>query len=191
MNRRRAGFKKTKRLFVLSTEGAETEPIYFQEFRPGRDGGFRLKILGNPTHKSNPVDVVQRLIEYERRERPGSDTEYWAIIDRDSWQETDLRAAYDLVSARKNYHMAMSNPCFELWLWLHLRPNRPFSDRHDCLRNLQREWPAFSKNDYEVAELVPLVSVACERAESITQSTADWLREQGTEVSRLVRKLMV
>jgi len=58
---RRSAFKKTKRLFVVATEGAETEPIYFQEFHPGRDGGFRLRILGNPKHKSRPVEVVQRI----------------------------------------------------------------------------------------------------------------------------------
>lgn len=189
MNRRRAGFKKTKRLYVLSTEGAETEPIYFQEFRPGRDGNFRVKILGNPNHKSNPVDVVQRLIEYERRERPGGNTEYWAIIDRDAWPEADLHAAYDLARGRKNYHVAMSNPCFELWLWLHLRPNRPFADRHDCQRSLEREWPAFSKNDYPAAELLASINTACERAENTTTSGTDWLRAQGTEVFKLVRKL--
>ena len=85
----------------------------------------------------------------------------------------------------------MSNPCFELWLWLHLRPNRPFTDRHDCQRSLEREWPAFSKNDYPAAELMPLTRSACERAEGITGITADWLRAQGTEVFRLVRKLAI
>lgn len=187
---RRTGFKKTKRLYVISTEGAETEPIYFQEFRPGRDGSFRLKILGNPNHKSNPVDVVQRLIEYERRERPGPNTEYWAVIDRDAWQDADLRGAYDLVRSRKNYHVAMSDPCFELWLWLHLRPNRPFTDRHDCQRSLEREWPEFSKSDYPAGILMPLAQVACERAEKLTESTSEWLRSQGTEVSKFVRRLL-
>lgn len=187
---RRAGFKKTKRLYVISTEGAETEPIYFQEFRPGRDGGFRLKILGNPNHKSNPADVVQRLIEYERRERPGPKTEYWAIIDRDAWQEADLRAAYDLASERKNYHIAMSNPCFELWLWLHRRPSRPFTDRHDCQRSLEREWPGFSKSSYDASDLMPLVSLACERAEALLEDAGPWPQAQGSHVFRLVRQLI-
>lgn len=189
MKGRPVRFKKTKRLFVISTEGAETEPIYFQEFRPGRDGHFRLKILGNPNHKSNPVDVVQRLTDYERRERPGGDTEYWAIIDRDAWQEADLRAAFDLARERKNYHIAMSNPCFELWLWLHLKPNRPFNDRYDCQRSLETEWPGFSKSYYDAASLIPNVSLACERAESLPESKTEWPTSQRTEVFRLVRRL--
>ena len=189
MKNRRAGFKKTKRLYVISTEGAETEPIYFQEFHPGRNGGFRIKILGNPNHKPKPLDVVQRLIDYERRERPGANTEYWAIVDRDVWQDSELCEAYDLARSRKNYHIAMSNPCFELWLWLHLRPNRAFFDRHDCQRSLEREWPAFSKSNYPASELMSRVVEACERAENATEIGDTWLREQGTGVFRLVRLL--
>jgi len=187
MNRRQVGFKKTKRLYVISTEGAETEPIYFQEFRPGRDAHFRLKILGNPNHKSNPVDVVQRLLAYERRERPGPNTEYWAIIDRDAWQEADLRSAYDLARERKDYHVAMSNPCFELWLWLHRRENREFADRHDCQRSLECEWPGYSKNNYDAGALLPLARQACDRAENLAVHGQLWPHCQGTDVFRLVR----
>ena len=190
MKGRPVRFKKTKRLFVISTEGAETEPIYFQAFRPGRDGHFRLKILGNPNHKSNPVDVVQRLVEYERRERPGANTEYWAIIDRDAWDDADLRSAFALARERKNYHIAMSNPCFELWIWLHLRPNRSFADRHDCQRSLEREWPEFSKNCYDAASLIPKVLLACERAEGLASPDEAWPVAQGTDVFRLSRRLM-
>lgn len=186
---RRVGFKKTKRLYVVSTEGAETEPIYFQEFRPSRDSVFRLKILGNPAHKSAPIEVVQRLLEYERRERPGRNTEYWAIIDRNAWSDADLRGAYKLQDGRPHFYIAMSHPCFELWLWLHLRPNRPFNDRHDCQRRLEREWLQFSKGAYPAAELLPHVVTACSRAEEITEPFSGVLQSQGTQVFELVRRL--
>lgn len=90
MRGRRSGFKKTKRLFVVASEGAETERIYFLPFKPGRDGGFRLKVLPNPNHKSRPRDVLQRLIDYERRKLEGPNTEYWAVIDRDAWSAAEL-----------------------------------------------------------------------------------------------------
>lgn len=188
---RRGGFKKTKRLYVISTEGAETEPIYFQEFRPSRESSFRLKILGNPTHKAHPLEVVKRLIEYERRERPGRNTEYWAIVDRNAWPELDLCAAYELANARPRFHIAMSNPCFELWLWLHLRPNRPFNDRHDCQRQLEREWFQFSKSRYPAADLMQEVLKACNRAEAITNPRSGILRSQGTQVFVLVQALLL
>lgn len=186
---RRAGFKRTKRLYVVSTEGAQTEPIYLQEFRPSRDSTFRLKILGSPAHKSHPVDVVQRLLDFERRERPGEDTEYWAIIDRNAWTLTDLSIAYELTHDRPSYNIAMSYPCFELWLWLHIRPNRPFNDRVDCQRQLEREWLQFSKNAYPARELMQDVPTACGRAAEITDAVSGILSSQGTQVFELVRRL--
>lgn len=190
MRARRSAFKKTKRLFVVATEGAETEPIYFQEFHPGRDGSFRLKILGNPKHKSRPVEVVQRLMEYEKRERPGADTEYWAVVDRDAWPESELREASELITARNGYHLAMSNPCFELWLWLHLRPNRSFSDRHDCQRALAREWPDYAKSSYDASILMPHVPDAISRAGELDDRPDDpWPEQQATRVYQLVEKL--
>jgi len=187
---RREGFKKTKRVIVLSMEGTETEPIYFSEFHPGRDGGFRLKLLGNPNHKSRPLDVLQRLLDYERRERPGPNTEYWAVIDRDAWSEDELDEVSREIAKRENYHLALSNPCFELWLWLHLKPNRPFSDRHDCQRCLCREWPEFAKGNYDAAMLMPHVLRACERAKELDVTPdAKWPDEQATWVYRLVERL--
>ena len=71
------------------------------------------------------------------------------------------------------------NTAIELWLWLHLKPNRPFADRHDCQRSLIREWPDFAKGDYDAAKLMPQVLQACERAKELdTQPEAKWPDQQ-------------
>lgn len=189
--KRRSAFKMTKRLFVIATEGRETEPRYFAEFNPERNGSFRLKILPNLQHKPSPLEVVKRLLEYQAQHRPGPDTEYWAVIDRDAWTEDELRKARDLISQQVEHHLALSNPCFELWLWLHSHPNRPFADRHDCQRSLRRECRWFrDKSDYDIAELMPHVGDACSRARAIDdEPDSPWPRHQGTRVYRLVEKL--
>ena len=83
----------------------------------------------------------------------------------------------------------MSYPCFELWLWLHIRPNRPFNDRGDCQRQLEREWLQFSKNAYPAGALMPNARMACDRAAEITAPVTGILSSQGTQVFELVRKL--
>lgn len=187
---RRSAFKKTKRLYVISTEGAKTEQIYFSELHPGRNGNFRLKILGNPNHKSRPIEVLNRLLEYERCERPGPNTEYWAIIDRDSWSEYELNDVSRRIRERSNYNLAMSNPCFELWLWLHLKPNRPFFDRHDCQSKLSQIWPEFTKGDYDATEILHLITTACDRAkECDVEATSLWPRNQTSHIYKLIEKL--
>lgn len=193
MTYRRSAFKKTKRLFVIAAEGDETEPLYFGAFQPGRDGHFRLKVLDNPKHKTSPLKVVERLIDYERLYRPGSDTEYWAVVDRDTWSEKELVAACAQIRQRNGYNLALSSPCFELWMWLHLFPNRPFADRHDCCRSLVREWRGFhSKSDFDVAAWVTAerIANACRQARELdTDPSTPWPCGQATRVYRLIEKL--
>ena len=190
MMSRREAFKMTKRLFVIAAEEGEPTQAYFSIFRSGQRGRYRLKLLNNTTSKSRPSEVLQRLIDYERSERPGPNTEYWAVIDRDEWSAAELDDVSREIAKRENYHLALSNPCFELWLWLHLKPNRPFADRHDCQRSLCREWPAFAKGDYDASKLMPMVLQACERARDLdAQPDAKWPEEQATWVYRLVERL--
>jgi RloB-like protein len=94
------------------------------------------------------------------------------------------------IAKRRNYYLAMSNPCFELWIWLHLRPNRAFADRHDCQRQLERAWAGYSKGDYDAASLMPFVAIACERATSEDQHPdRQWPLSQATRVYKLVERL--
>jgi len=190
--RRKTGFRKTKRLFVVSTEGAETEPTYLSLFAPGREGNFRLKVLGNPAHKTKPTEVVGRLIAFEKKEKPGPNTEYWALIDRDAWTEEELAEAFAMVKERKNYFIALSNPCFEFWLFLHHRNPEEFHDRHYCQQRLQEIWPEYDKAAFDPQELASSVDIAIERASLIADNAPaeeSWPQKQGTHVFRLIEKL--
>jgi len=190
MLRRRSAFKEPKRLFVISTEGERTEPIYFQEFNPGRDGGFRVHLLPTQRGKSRPREVLERLIQYEKQNRPGPNTEYWAVLDRDAWSNAELDEVAARVDARSNYHLALSNPCFELWLWLHWRTNRPFADRKECQKMLEREWPEFSKGNYDAAALMNMLPMAEKRAREADEDPEPlWPEEQATRVYRLTERL--
>ncbi|MCB1098863.1 MAG: RloB domain-containing protein [Verrucomicrobiae bacterium] len=188
---RKTSFRKQKRLYVVSTEGAQTEPTYLGLFTPGRDGEFRLRIIGNPKHESAPVHVVQRLFDFEKANKPGTNTEYWALIDRDSWDETALSEANRMVRTRDNFHLAMSNPCFELWLYLHLRENKMFADRRDCLRSLGEIWPEYKKSGYDPGYVRDGIADAIRRAKDLEEDAPGgepWPTGQGTHVYRLIEK---
>lgn len=50
--------------------------------------------------------------------------EFWLVIDRDDWSEVhniDFDALYEECAKEKNFYIALSNPCFEIWLIFHLR----------------------------------------------------------------------
>ncbi len=113
------------------------------------------------------------------------------IIDRDAWPEKELddtcRAAHD-----SGFNIALSNPCFEIWLYLHFRDPCFFNDRHDCQRRLADVLPGYTpekKGKYDVDALLPGVTDAIRRAKGLDQKPDDlWPRDHGSRVYKLVEK---
>ncbi len=193
---RRVGFRLTKKLFLIASEGAETEPCYFEELklRVSRDSIIRLKWVANPKHKSHPKAVLKRLRAAAKDEGTKLGDELWLIIDRDAWNEADLDEVCN--DAKKHgFHVALSNPCFELWLYLHHQDNRHFIDRHQCQRelgNVCKSYATHGKSGYDAKSLVAEIDKAIIRAKKLDARPHDpWPRTQATRVYLLVEKLLV
>lgn len=187
---RRREFRRTKKVYALAMEGAATEPLYFAQLKPPRDAAINLVQINNPNHKSKPADVLKRLDAWAKKNGLRSTDEGWILIDRDNWLEADLDAVCATATAQ-GYHVAMSNPCFELWLWLHLHDNRPFVNRHVCQRNLGAVLVGYEKGAYDAESLVASADKAIERAKKLDANPhLPWPKTQCTRVYRLVEKLL-
>lgn len=189
--RRRGDFENPKRFIVIAMEGAETEPRYFNELKPSRESVVQIKLVPNPNHKSSPKEVFQRLKNafkaYSRQD------EGWLVIDRDAHLEAELVTVHR--DAREaGFKIAMSNPCFELWLYFHLRDPRPFNDRHDCQRRLAEVLPDYSpdsKGKYDARKLLVGLNQAIRRAKNTdTDSQDTWPRHQATRVYQLIERIL-
>ncbi len=188
---RRSGFRKTKPVYVVAMEGARTEPIYFYALKPGREAAVRLILVGDGGHKSSPSAVLARLRDWARKNGLQKSDEAWLVIDRDVFPEEELDAVCTEAHAY-GYHVALSNPCFELWLWLHVENNRPFVNRHHCQHELKVALPGYAKGDYNAASLIEAgVANAIQRAQALDVTPhAPWPKHQSTRVFRLVQKLL-
>jgi hypothetical protein len=109
------------RLFVIATEDTYAPSQYFGLF-----GGMspRVKIVVSETtdNRSSPGHVVDRLLRYRDAEELNDDDRLWALIDTDHWIEPNHKPQLleALKRAKENrITVAMSNPCFDLWLLLH------------------------------------------------------------------------
>ncbi len=86
---------------------------------------------------------------------------------------------------------AVSNPCFELWLWLHLRDNRGFTDRQQLKRELKRIMPDFDGSSYDAAVFIATAADAVARARQLEQNPQHaWPRNQSTRLYLLVEKIL-
>jgi len=184
---RKMAFRKPKKFFYVATEGDKTEPHYLSMFKPHREAGIQIKVLPS-RDKSSPEEVLTRLIVHLKQNWRNGD-EAWLLIDRDAWPEQTINTVCR-EAKKKNYFVAVSNPCFELWLYLHLKDNRLFSTRQDCQKELQKIFFGYSKADFDLSLLRPRVTDAIRRAQSLDENLSDpWPQKQGTRVYQLIQKL--
>ncbi len=120
---RKSGTREQKRRFVIAVEGEETEYAYFNELidkQIGKNPRLQVEILPTIDGASSPVAVLQRLHEKINVGVYCPEDSFWIVIDKDKWQGKQL-GTITRESRKKNYKIAMSYPCFELWLLLHLK----------------------------------------------------------------------
>jgi hypothetical protein len=128
LRRRPARFDPRPRILILC-EGKVTEPSYFRDFQHQEKN--RLVDVVIDDEGGVPKTLVERAVarrkEAEREARLQKDKylrydEVWCVFDIDSHPNLpDARQ-----QARANgIELAISNPCFELWLLLHFQGNCP------------------------------------------------------------------
>lgn len=190
-NARRAHFRNPKKFFIVATEGEKTEKLYLDEFKPSRDAVLQVKVLENKQHKTRPKECLERLKSYEAKYQLGPEDELWLMIDRDSWEEAELNEVAAEIAKNPKFHLALSNSCFELWLYLHLADNRPFDHRDKLPPALAKILGRYDKADYDVERIVKGVDAAIARAEKLdTPPQNPWPKNQGTHVYRLMKKIL-
>jgi hypothetical protein len=183
-------FREPKKFFIIATEGECTEEIYFNAFKPGRDSKIQLKVLPTKQGHSNPKEVLARLHKYEREIGTGLSDELWVVIDRDNWEANDLNTVAAEIAKHSKYNLALSNPCFELWLVLHFQDSSG-QDSKGLEAILKKQLGRYDKSYYDVDTLITVVGEAIKRAERIdADKQALWPRNYGTRVYRLVTKLI-
>lgn len=210
---REGGFLEAEKMFVLSYEGKISEKKYFEDFRKSElfndSGLIEVISLKRPTNRGSDPISVKKLLQEAKKEYQFKDTdEFWLIIDRDDWEEIHNHKFDKLVEDCKkenNFFLAMSNPCFEIWLILHLKDINEF-DEEEKGRIMANAKISNSKNyiDTVLSEIqgrgynkrpnpqifLPLTKTAIGRAKEIDIENQDYPKQLGTHIYKLIEKLM-
>lgn len=190
---RQRGFLKRRHVIAIACEGAATERIYFEELKPGRDAFVQLVPVPRAGHKSHPRDVLGDLVRWAAKHGLRGRGEGWIVIDREDEANRSTQVLDEVCAeaARHGFMAAVSNPCFELWLWLHLRDNRGFIDRQQLKRELKKIMPDFDGSSYDAAAFIATAADAVARARQLEQNPQhSWPRNQSTRLYLLVEKIL-
>ena len=121
---RKAKDLKPRKIFIF-TEGSVTEQIYFKKFIDYfKISQASVQVIDRASSKSSPKAVLDYVIEFEQQRKQLEPVlykryEYWLVIDYDKWG-TNLITSIKKAE-RRNYYIALSRPCFEIWFLLHYR----------------------------------------------------------------------
>lgn len=153
--------------YVIFCEGEITEPQYLAAFArlPTVRAIATLDVRGMGY---DPRRLVEECKEQKRQDRAkGPDpTQYWCVFDVEApTQHARLLEATQMASAN-DIRVAVSNPCFELWLLLHHEDHRKWVDNDQCRAQL-RKHDASRGRGLDGNAYMQLLSEALKRAKQL------------------------
>jgi hypothetical protein len=193
---RQDGAYRDSRLFVIATEDTHAPKHYFEEnFRSPR---IHVVTLTTKDGLSSPDHVIRRIDEYREEFELKDGDVLWLMLDTDHWVKANHVKNFDRVcreAGQKNYQLAHSNPCFEIWLLLHLEDiaaDQEFRRSDDVIRRLKRKLGGYDKGSRATIRFPSkAIAAAVARAKKLdTSPTERWPQKPGTHVYKIVEKLL-
>lgn len=118
--------------FLIVTEGTVTEPVYFESLRQSMELP-QVKVKVMPGDASDPRHVIRSAAQEVKnlarlaKRKCTSLTELesydhiWAVIDTDVAEREGFWNEVIQLAEASSVQLARSTPCFEYWLYLHLK----------------------------------------------------------------------
>ncbi|XRQ08580.1 RloB family protein [Actinomadura welshii] len=162
--KRTPGKRPELRTIVVFCEGSNSEPEYVRALKqlPHIAKNTALELRVHP-ERSVPLPLVRMAVQQKRD--PEVD-ECWCIFDVE-WPENHPNLLEAKALAESNdVNLAISNPCFELWLILHFKDHHAFinttpAERLSCTLDNR------SGKSIDAAMYMPLRKEAARRAERL------------------------
>ena len=193
---RRNAYREPRRRILILCEGTLTEPQYFDDFRRYEHNPLVDVVIDD--EGGSPKTLVERAAsrkkKAEREAKRFRDEnlkydEVWCVYDVDIHPK--LADAFQ--QARDNgIELAVSNPCFELWLLLHFAEQTAYIERHKVQTLLRQHLAGYKKRgDFE--KLKSGYTDAVKRAELLKkrcEENGDKGGNPSTEVYRLTERIL-
>lgn len=186
---RKLGHRRYRKIYVIATEGACTEPQYFNMFN-GPEATILVECL-RAKNQSASEQVLKRMKQRLAAERLQKQDEAWLVVDKDSWDDNQLQKLYQWSTGDMRYGLAVSTPAFEYWLLLHFEDGKGVANLRECRDRLKSHLPQFDKSHVEVHKLENGTRDAIRRAKMRDQTGKQkWPNTCGSTVYRLVELLV-
>lgn len=170
--KRKQATRRIKDVCYVICEGC-TEEDYLNMNAIRDNLNCALKLVRRHPGQSDPASLVRimskRLKEVDFRKHDSA----WIAMDIDEWTDEQIGKAITWDRSDERFHLAISNPKFELFLAMHYGPAKGCLTSSSIDARLKTEWPDYSKripaNKFSLPEIRNAVNHASQR-ERIDQS---------------------
>lgn len=201
--------EEKQKIIVLAFEGNETEQIYFEDFMSDEQFNeelIYLHLLKRPKTDTNsaPNHVFNKLKKEAKDEYNfASDDELWMIIDKDRWK--NIPAIIELSKKQENIFVAVSNPCFEFWILLHIKDYKTLTaqeikdlSKNAKVTNKKRYIDVFlgnlldggyNKTNPKPERYLDKIDYAIAQAEQLDEKNSEFPKNLGSHIYKLMKKI--
>ncbi len=186
---RRALNKPRRKRVVIICEGARTETDYFRHLKREWKRRFKkvdeyvsIEIVGPKAAGGNePKNLIEHAIQTQRetestRRMWEKGSQIWCVFDVEAEGRRENLINSVNNAKRQHIQLAISNPCFELWLYLHFQYcETAFPDGRSMMRALLECWPEYEKNAGEFSALDELRGEAVRNADRLRKEVCKTL----------------
>lgn len=179
---RRKPYRQPAARVLVVCGGVTTEPEYFEGMRKSYRNAA-VKIVVKKSGKA-PEDLVELAMAI-RDQNVESFDEVWCVFDLDDFDVTPAV----VLAGRAGIHLAISNPCFELWLLLHFEKHTAvIAGYDDARRRLRKHVAGYDKHCGAFEQYRAAVPTAIERATALAPAGAEHRHNPATGVWQLAMK---
>lgn len=171
--KRQVAVRRPRKTILIFCEGERTEPEYLNALK--RQSWVRniaaVDVRVETGHRGSVPTALVSLAANARRkalDEEGEIDEFWCVFDVE-WPRNHPGLKKAAEQARLGgVELAISNPCFELWLILHFQDHSSWLENDDA-RRLRRQLDGSSDKGLEPAKYMPHIRDAARRAAALDQ----------------------
>lgn len=149
-------------MFIIACEGEKTEVQYFN-FSFLLNSRVKLIVVPSKEGCSAPKYVLDNLKDCAKEMDLNSKDQLWLVIDVDNWDYVNqLHEVQNKTVKGKTVNLAISNPCFELFLYLHHKsmPTERINGAEKMETMLKKVLGTYSKNNLNEKDYMDYVNKA-------------------------------
>lgn len=176
------------KLFIIICEGERREFQYFNFF----DGlSPKLKVVAVPSEagKSAPKHLLDNAAKAEAQFDDGGEYELWIVMDIDKWESKDLHEVQTVSNEKASWSLAISNPCFEVWLYFHFEKGLPIIDDIDQCKTWKPLLHSVIEGGFDSAYHPTLLDTANQNAKANYESEGYFPKVGSTQIYQLGEKI--